>query len=142
MDLREKEYVVIVQCDIVQERCSGYYCEAAFHQRTGGFADYPNDKAYRVINMTCGGCCGRALHRKLGDLVRTARKRAGIGKERMVIQLSSCITLDNYHAPPCPHLEYLKTLIAKVGLDVLENTSLSEESEERRQKGLYAGRAS
>jgi predicted metal-binding protein len=62
MDLSQKEYLVIVQCDIVKERCPGFLCEKAWHERTGGFADYPADKAYRVVHLTCGGCCGRALH--------------------------------------------------------------------------------
>ena len=46
-DLREKDYVVIVQCDLVKQRCSGYFCEKAFTERTGGFSDYPKDKAFR-----------------------------------------------------------------------------------------------
>ena len=136
--LKDKEYIAVVQCDIVKERCSGYYCEKAFHERTGGFAAYPKDKAYRVINMTCGGCCGRAVHRKLSHLVRRLKKEEGIGKERIVVQLSSCITKDNFHATPCPHLDYLKGLIRKLGLDIREDTSINENSEKRRRDGLYA----
>ena len=64
--MEEKEYLVIVQCHLVMQRCSGYFCEKAFSERLGGFADYPSDKRYRTLYMTCGGCCGRALHRKLG----------------------------------------------------------------------------
>lgn len=122
MDLGEKDYVVIVQCDIVKERCSGYHCERAFHGRTGGFTDYPKDKSYRTLYMTCGGCCGRAVHRKLSHLARKLKKGEGIEKDRIVVQLSSCITRDNFHAPPCPHLDYLKTLLGKLGLDVREDT--------------------
>ena len=40
IDLKKKDYIAVVQCDIVQEVCSGYQCEQAFHARTGGFADY------------------------------------------------------------------------------------------------------
>ena len=80
MNLAEKDYLVIVQCDIVKQRCPGYLCEKAFHERTGGFADYPKDKSYRVINLTCGGCCGRALHRKLTLLKRTLMKKEQIDK--------------------------------------------------------------
>ena len=137
IDLARKEYVVVVQCHIVKERCSGYYCEKAFHERTGGFAAYPKDRAYRVINMTCGGCCGRAVHRKLSHLVRRLKKEEGIGKERIVVQLSSCITKDNFHATPCPHLDYLKGLIAKLGLDIREDTSINEKSQKRRAEGVY-----
>ena len=138
VDLKQKDYVVIVQCHIVKERCSGYNCERAFHERTGGFAAYPKDKTYRMLNMTCGGCCGRALQRKLSNLTRRIKKQEDIGKDRIIVQLSSCITKDNYHAPTCPHLDYLKALIARVGLDVREDTVISEKSEKRRKEGLYS----
>ena len=138
IDLKQKDYVVIVQCHIVKERCPGYNCERAFHERTGGFAVYPKDKSYRMLNLTCGGCCGRALHRKLSNLTRRIMKSEGIGKERIVVQLSSCITKDNFHSTPCPHLDYLKVLIAKIGLDVCEDTFISEKSEERRKAGIYS----
>jgi predicted metal-binding protein len=137
IDLREKDYVVIVQCHIVKERCSGYNCELAFHERTGGFAAYPKDKTYRMLNMTCGGCCGRAVQRKLSNLIRRIKKKEDIGKDRIVVQLSSCITKNNFHAPPCPHLDYLKSLIARLGLDVREDTVIDEKSEKRRKEGLY-----
>jgi predicted metal-binding protein len=87
--------------------------------------------------MTCGGCCGRATHRKLINLLRTMRKKEGIGKDRVVVQLSSCIVKDNYHAPPCPHLAYIKTLIERVGLEFREGTVISEKSERRRRDGTY-----
>jgi len=138
IDLKQKDYVVIVQCHIVKERCPGYNCERAFHDRTGGFAAYPKDKSYRMLNLTCGGCCGRAIHRKLSNLTRRIKKIEGIGKERIVVQLSSCITKDNFHSTPCPHLDYLKGLIAKIGLDICEDTFISEKSEERRKAGLYS----
>ncbi|MHC5157849.1 MAG: CGGC domain-containing protein [Planctomycetota bacterium] len=137
MDLSQKDYVVIVQCEIVKERCPGYLCEKAFYERTGGFADYPQDKHYRMINLTCGGCCGRALHRKLTLLCRTLKKKEGIDKDKIIVQLSSCITKDNYHAPPCPHQDYLKTLIEKIGIDYREDTEINEKSEQRRSEGVY-----
>ena len=141
MDLAKKEYVVILQCHIVKERCPGYNCEKALHERTGGFADYPRDKAYRYLSLTCGGCCGRATHRKLALLVKSLAKKEGIAKDQIVVQLSSCITNDNYHAPPCPHLAYLKTLIERIGLDVREGTFVYEKSEQRRQEGTYQRRS-
>ena len=137
VDLANKEYVVIVQCDIVKERCPGYLCEKAFNERTGGFSEYHKDKQYRVINVTCGGCCGRALHRKLTLLKRTIQKKEGIEKDKIIVQLSTCITRDNYHAPPCPHLDYIKSLIDKIGIDYLEDTEISKTSEDRRQSGTY-----
>ena len=132
-----KDYIVVLQCDIVKDRCSGYFCEKAFNERTGGFSDYAGDKKYRIMNMTCGGCCGRATHRKLTNLVRTIRREESIGKEQIVVQLSSCMTKDNFHALPCPHLDYIKALIAKIDLDVCEDTSISETSEKRREEGTY-----
>ena len=137
MDLSQKEYLVIVQCEIVKERCPGYLCEKAFHERTGGFAEYPADKQYRVISLTCGGCCGRALHRKLTLLKRTLKKKEGIDKDKIIVQLSSCITKDNYHAPPCPHKDYLKALIEKIGIDYREGTEINEKSEQRRNEEVY-----
>ncbi len=137
-DLDRKDYVAIVQCHIVKQRCSGYFCEKAFHDRTGGFAEYPQDRAYRTIYMTCGGCCGLAIQRKLGDLVRGLKKQEGIEKDRLVVQLSSCMTEDNFHGPPCPHLDYIKGLIARRGLEVREGTRLSELAAKRRKGGSYS----
>ena len=134
----KKDYVVLVQCDIVKQRCPGYLCEKAFYERTGGFASYPKEKSYRLISFTCGGCCGRAIHRKLTNLCRAANKKEGITKEQIVVQLSSCMTKDNFHAPPCPHLDYIKTLILRIGLDIRCDTVISEKAEQRRENGLYA----
>jgi len=136
-DLANKDYVVILQCHIVKERCPGYLCERAFHERTGGFAQYPTDKPIRCLAITCGGCCGRASHRKLTQFLRTIAKKEGVTKDRIVVQLSSCVANDNYNSPPCPHLAYIKTLIERIGLDVREGTVISEKSEQRRQGGSY-----
>jgi len=132
-----KDYIAVVQCDIVMQRCSGYHCEKAFHERTGGFAVYPKDKAYRVLYLTCSGCCGRAIQRKLINLVRRIKRQEGIEKEKIVVQLASCITKPSYHGPPCPHLDYMKDLIARLGLDVREDTVISRRAQQRRQAGLY-----
>ncbi len=137
VDLAQKQYIVLVQCEIVKERCPGYLCEKAFHERTGGFARYPKDKDYRVLTITCGGCCGRATHRKLTQFIRTIGKKEGLSKEQIVVQLSSCITNDNFHAPPCPHLDYIKTLISRIGLDVVDASVIDEKSEQRRREGRY-----
>jgi len=137
IDLTKKEYVVVAQCHIVKERCPGYLCEKAFHERVGGFAQYPKNKVYRLLSMTCGGCCGRALHRKLTLLLRTLRKKEGIEKDKVVVQLSSCMTKDNFHAPPCPHLGYIRTLIERIGIDVQDDTVISDKSQRRRAEGTY-----
>jgi predicted metal-binding protein len=135
--MKDKDYIAIVQCHLVKQRCSGYMCERAFHERTGGFARYPADRAYRTLYLSCGGCCGRALHRKLGNLIRKIKAKEGIEKDKIIVQLSSCITRDNHHGPSCPHLDYLKELIGKLGLDVCEDTSISQKADKRRQAGIY-----
>ncbi|HBF34691.1 TPA: CGGC domain-containing protein [Candidatus Sumerlaeota bacterium] len=137
MNLAEKDYVVLVQCDIVKERCPGYLCEKAWTERTGGFAEYPKDKPYRMLTLTCGGCCGRALHRKLTLLIRSLKKHEKIMKDRIVVQLSSCITKSNFHAPTCPHVDYIKTLVGNTGLDFREDSVIDAKSEERRKDGEY-----
>ena len=137
VDWLEKDYLVVVQCDIVKERCPGYLCEKAFHERTGAYLGLPKDKSMRRINLTCGGCCGRALHRKLTNLARTIQKKEAMEKGRILIQFSSCMTKDNHHAPPCPHLSYLKTLVERTGMDLLMDTVISDLAEKRRQEGLY-----
>jgi len=136
--MSEKDYIVVVQCDIAMERCSGFLCEYAFNERTGGFSSYPKEKPFRTIYMTCGGCCGRAVHRKLYDLVSMIKKVEKVKKKAIVVHLASCITRDNFHAPPCPHLDYLKGLIkGKLGLDLVEDTYISKKSEKLREKGVY-----
>ncbi len=135
--MEEKSYLIIVQCHIVMERCSGYYCEKAFHERTGGFAGYPADRTYRTIYLTCGGCCGRAVHRKLDHLVRLLKKRENVERSAVVVHLASCITKDNYHGPRCPHYDYLKDLIGRLGLDIRDDTSVSAKSEAKREAGIY-----
>lgn len=136
----DKDYLAVVQCHLVMQRCSGYYCELALHERTGGFAKFPADKPRRVVYLTCGGCCGRALGRKLSHLAQQLGKREGVGRERIGVWLASCITRDNYHGPICPHLDYMKTLIARLGLDVFEDTTISKRSRERREAGVYEDR--
>jgi predicted metal-binding protein len=137
--MAEKDYVVVVQCHIVKERCSGYFCERAFTERTGGFSDYPAEQKLRFLPLTCGGCCGRAVHRKLSDLLKYAKKKEKIDKDKIVVHLASCITKDNYHGPPCPHKDYLVTMITeKLGLDIKEDTSISKAAEKRREEGVYA----
>ncbi|MCK5114450.1 MAG: CGGC domain-containing protein, partial [Phycisphaerae bacterium] len=38
--MKDKDYIAIIQCHLVKQRCSGYACESAFDKRTGGFLDY------------------------------------------------------------------------------------------------------
>jgi len=136
--MENKDYIVVVQCHIVMERCSGYFCEKAFNERNGGFVLYPKEKEYRTIYLTCGGCCGKAVHRKINDLIRMIKIKEEIDRSRIIVHLASCIAKDSYHGPPCPHIDYLRTMIKeKLSLDLLEYTTISEIAEERRKKGVY-----
>lgn len=133
----KKTYIAVVQCHLVKQRCSGYFCEKAFNERSGAFSVYAREENLRILYMTCGGCCGRATHRKLANLIRMGKKREKITKDQIVVHLASCITNDNYHGPPCPHLDYLKELIAKLSLDMVEGTNISPKAEARRLEGKY-----
>lgn len=132
-----KDYIVVVQCDLVMQRCSGYFCEKAFHERTGGFGVYRADKAYRTLYLTCGGCCGRGLHRKLEHLANKLLAQEKVARDRIAVQLATCMTKDNYHGPPCPHLDYIKTLIGRLKLDYRENTHMSMKAQQKRDAGIY-----
>jgi predicted metal-binding protein len=136
-DISPKTYIAIVQCHIVKERCPGFFCERSFHQRTGGFADFSKDRLYRVVHITCGGCCGRAMHRKLALLAQKAERFDQVPRNQILVKLASCVTRDNYHGPACPHLDYLTTLIDKLNLDYSLDTHISNKAQERRAAGIY-----
>jgi len=137
LDYENIKYIAVVQCDIVQDRCSGFLCEKAFTERTGGFKNYPADKQYRTLYITCGGCCGKAVLRKLSNLTRQAKKQDGIEKDEIAVQLSSCITKDNHHSSVCPHIDYIKQQVEKAGLKWAEDTRISPTAERRRAEGIY-----
>jgi predicted metal-binding protein len=136
-DFSDKTYIAIVQCHIVAERCPGFFCERSFHARTGGFAGLAKEKMYRVLHITCGGCCGRALHRKLSLLAQKAQKHDEIPPSQILVKFASCITKESYHGPKCPHLDYLVNLVDKLGLDYSFDTHISAKAEQRREEGLY-----
>lgn len=134
----ETKYIVIVQCHIVTEKCPGFFCEQHFTKRTGAFTDYKDQPNIRSLTISCGGCCGRAVHRKLSLLLKTLKKKEGIEKENVIVHLSSCIVFDNFHAPPCAHVNYLRELInGKLGLEIRNGSKISELSEKRRVDGTY-----
>ncbi|MBF0644577.1 CGGC domain-containing protein [Desulfuromonas acetoxidans] len=135
----EKDYLVIVQCHLVKERCSGFHCEKAFHDRSGGFTNYSAQQSLRLLTMTCGGCCGRSLQRKLINLLHLSHKREQMDRSRIMVHLSTCITKASHHGPVCPHLDYLKELISRLNLDIARDTWISKTAEKRRQQGLYPG---
>ncbi len=130
--------IIIVQCRLVVERCPGYYCVRAAEERTGIMACYPKDEPLRLFTIDCGGCCGRAVHRKLDLLCRTLAKHEAVERSQITVHLATCITHDNFHGPPCPHLDYLKKLIGKLNLTICEGTHISQRAERRRSEGVYA----
>jgi predicted metal-binding protein len=136
--MKDKKYIVVLQCHIVKERCSGYLCEHAFNERSGTFSKYPKDPSIRFLSLTCGGCCGRATHRKLSHLIKAISKKENIEKDQLQVHLSSCIAFDSYHGGVCPHKKYLETLICdKLGLDCTDGSKISDLTEKRRAEGLY-----
>jgi len=138
--IEDVDYIAVVQCHLVKQRCSGFYCEKAFHERSGGFAEYPKDRPIRILYMTCGGCCGKAVQRKLANLIQKSTAN-GVDKGRIVVQLSSCMTKDNHHSPRCPHVEFIQQIIERLGLRWREDTRISAKAEQRRREGLYGPRA-
>jgi predicted metal-binding protein len=129
--------IAIIQCSIVHERCSGYYCDRAYVMRTGGFENLDLSDDVRKLSFTCGGCCGRAVHRRLSHLKRKARQTDNIEAHEILVKLSSCMTRDNYHGPPCPHLDYIKELIQKTGISFSCDTAISIKAQEKRAAGVY-----
>ena len=130
------DYIIVIQCQLAQQRCSGYHCERAFHDRIGGFAGLPKDRTYRTLYTNCGGCCGKAVQRKLENLVKKGG-RDGVAKDKILVQLASCITKDNHHSPRCPHADFIRELVARAGLTCREDTKISATAEARRKDGTY-----
>ena len=129
--------IAIVQCDITLERCPGFFCDRAFVNKTGGFEKIDYDKNTRKLNISCGGCCGKAIHRKLSLLAQKAKKHDNIEKDEILVKLASCITKDNYHGPKCPNLAYITKLIKGLGMNLSLDTHISKKAEERRAAGVY-----
>ena len=129
------ELVVIIQCDDVVKRCSGFLCMNDFYDRTGKFEFYPDEVRY--MSITCGGCCGNLLTPKLENLGMRLRK-ANINKEDVVIHFASCICSDNSHRQPCPFIKRMKYLMNRKGFNnVVLGTHISQKAEAKRQAGIY-----
>jgi predicted metal-binding protein len=139
--MKNIKYIVVVHCHIVKERCSGYLCEYAFNERSGAFSDYPKDAPIRFLSLTCGGCCGRALHRKLSHLLKQIKKKEHITKEEIQVHFASCISFDSYHGGICPHKKYLETLVKdKLKLDYKDGSIIIGLTDKRREEGIYEKR--
>lgn len=134
----QKDYVVVVQCDkAVHQVCPGFLCEHAFNARTGGFARYPAERKLRYMAISCGGCPGTAVLRKLTNVNHNLKKREKLNKDIAVVHLSTCITRSNHHGPRCPNIEYIKGQVARAGFDCVEDSRISDLAEKRRREGMY-----
>ena len=129
------ELVVIIQCDDVVKRCSGFLCMNDFYERTGKFEGYPDEVRY--MSITCGGCCGNLLTPKLENLGMRLRKE-NINKENVVIHFASCVCSDNSHRLPCPFMNRMKALLNRKGFNnIVLGTHVSQKAEAKRQAGIY-----
>lgn len=130
------KYVLIIQCDIAHKRCSGFACTNSFYERAGAFKNYGNEVKY--ISFTCGGCCGKSVAAKLEHFSKKLAAKTDIAKSEVIIHLASCMVTDNYHYDKCPHLDYMKTILAKKGFQhVVEGSYISKGASIKREKGLY-----
>lgn len=130
------KYVIIIQCDIARQRCSGFACTNTFYNRDDAFKDY--DDNVRYISFTCGGCCGASLAAKLEHFLKKLSKEKNVSKDEIVVHLSSCMVTDNYHHDRCPHVDYIKALVEKKGYKrIIEGTYISKVAEKRRETGEY-----
>jgi predicted metal-binding protein len=130
------KYVVIIQCDIAHRRCSGFACTDAFYNKDGIFKDY--EDATRYISFTCGGCCGKGVASKLEHLSKKLCKKNNIGKDEVVVHLSSCMVTDNYHYDRCPHADYIKSIVIKKGYkNVVQGSYISGSAKRKREEGIY-----
>lgn len=132
----DTKYVMIIQCDIARQRCSGFACTNGFYNRDDVFKDYEDQVKY--IALTCGGCCGASLASKLEHFSKKLAKYTDVTKAEVAVHLSSCMVTDNYHHDRCPHVDYIKALIDKKGYKrIVEGTYISKVSEKKREKGEY-----
>ena len=129
------ELVVIIQCEDVVKRCSGFLCMSDFYERLGKFTDYPDDTRYMAI--TCGGCCGNLLTPKLENLGMRLRK-ASMTKDDVIIHFATCICSDNSHRLPCPFMNRMKALLARKGFNnIVLGTHVSKKAQAKRDAGIY-----
>ena len=92
----------------------------------------------KYISFTCGGCCGKTIASKLEHFSRHLKSKTDIKKDEVVVHLSSCMVTDNHHYDRCPHINYIKNIIAKKGFNnVIEGTYISGGATKKRQNGVY-----
>ena len=129
------ELVVIIQCEDVVKRCSGFLCMSDFYEKLGKFTGYADETRYMAI--TCGGCCGNLLTPKLENLGMRLRK-AGISKDDVTVHFASCVCSDNAHRQPCPFMNRMRALLNRKGFNNIElGSHISQKAEAKRQAGIY-----
>jgi predicted metal-binding protein len=134
----ETSYVVVIQCDrAMNQTCAGYQCEWAFSTRKDAFARYPAGEGIRYLSMSCGGCPGRAVTRKLTNVKKGLKKREQRGIDSVAVHLASCITRSSHHGPRCPHIDAIKQQVELAGFSWIEDSRISPTAEKRRAEGLY-----
>ena len=133
--MENKKVVVIIQCELVHKKCSGFACTDSFYNRDEMFKSYKENTKY--ISFTCGGCCGKLVSGKLSHFSKKILKKTDYKKDEVIVHLASCMTSDNYHSDRCPHIDYIKDIIVKRGYDFLEGTYISKNAEIKREKGIY-----
>lgn len=132
----DTKYVIIIQCDLAQRRCSGFACTNAFYNRDGLFENYPDDTRY--ISFTCGGCCGKSIAAKLEQFSKKAYKKTNLEKNEVVVHLASCMITDNHHFDRCPHVDYIKSIIRKKGYEtIVEGSYISAGASKKRAAKVY-----
>ena len=130
------KYVVIIQCDIAHNRCSGFACTNSFYNREAVFENY--DDSTRYISFTCGGCCGKSVATKLEHFSKKLKTKKNLEKDEVVVHLSSCMVTDNYHYDRCPNIDYIRAIILKKGYkNIVEGSYISKSAEKKRDEGTY-----
>ncbi|MDD4364173.1 MAG: CGGC domain-containing protein [Synergistales bacterium] len=134
--MERADLVVIIQCQLAHNRCSGFACTHSFYEKTGKFQGY--EEGTRYLSFTCGGCCGKGVAAKLEHLAGKLREKTELTPDNVVIHLASCMTTDNHHSDRCPHVDYIRSIVAKKGFTrVVEGSFVSANAAERRRQGLY-----
>lgn len=132
-----KKFLVIIQCDIAQRRCSGWACMKSFYDRTGSFEDLGTEDV-KYISFTCGGCCGKGVAAKIEHFANKLANQSDASKDEVVVYLSSCMVTDHHHYSRCPHVAMIKGILAKHDFsNVIEGTYISPNAAQKREDGSY-----
>lgn len=131
-----KRLVVIIQCDLVQRRCSGFHCTKWFYEQQESAISYNSNTRY--MTFTCSGCCGMGVAAKLENLSNRLVKKSDIMKDEVAVHLSTCMVNDNHHSDRCPHVDNIKSIIEKHGFHTtVEGTYINKTAAAKREKGIY-----